>query len=246
MTLADLSSVELLAMGVAAALVGFAKTGIPGTGVLSVALFATVLPARASTGVVLPLLILGDVLAVSTYHRSAHWPTLLRLAGPMVVGILAGVAFVAVADDVAMRRTIGVILLVLIAVHVLVARRPAEPREQGRLAHWGYGWLGGFTTMVANAAGPVLSLYLLGSRFDKYAFLGTIAWFFAFVNLVKLPFSIGLGLVTVDSLTLNLVLVPAVLLGAYVGRPVARRLDQATFERAVLVLSALGALNLVR
>lgn len=246
MTLASLTPADWAVLAVAAVLIGTAKTAFAGLGSISVALFATVLPARESTGALLPLLIFGDGLALAAYRRSAHWPTLARLAGPVVVGVLAGVVFVAVSGDTVMRRTIGVILLVLVAVHLGLKRWRPDVDHQGRLAHWTYGWLGGFTTMVANAGGPVTSLYLLGARLDKLAFLGTIAWFFAAVNLFKVPFSLGLGLITSQSLLLNVALVPAVIVGALVGRVLIRRIEQDTFERVILVLTVLAAVNLVR
>ncbi len=246
MNIATLTATDWAILAVAALLVGTAKTAFAGLGSISVALFAAVLPARESTGALLPILMFGDVLALAVYRRSAHWPTLVRLAGPVVVGILAGVAFVAVSDDTVMRRTIGLILLLLVVVHLALHRWRVEDAPQGRLAHWSYGWLGGFTTMIANAGGPVTSLYLLGARLDKLTFLGTLAWFFAAVNLVKLPFSIGLGLVTLDSVSLNLTLVPAVLIGALLGRALIRRIDQRTFERVIVVITVVAAVNLVR
>jgi uncharacterized protein len=245
-SLSALSSADLALIVAAAMLIGIAKTGFAGIGSLSVAIFAAVLPARESTGALLPLLIVGDLLALAAYRRSADWPTLISLIGPVAVGVLGGVVFVAVSDDTVMRRTIGIVLLVLVAVHVAMAWWRPEASHQGRVAHWGYGWLGGFTTMVANAGGPVMSLYLLGAKLDKLTFLGTMAWFFAAVNLFKLPFSIGLGLVTASSLLVDLVLVPAVVLGAVVGRLLVRRVDQRTFEQIIIVLTVISALNLVR
>nr|WP_218853554.1 sulfite exporter TauE/SafE family protein [Schumannella luteola] len=108
-----------------------------------------------------------------------------------------------------------------------------------------FGALGGFTTMVANAGGPVMSLYFLALRFDVLTFLGTSAWFFACVNLAKLPIVIGLGLLSWQSALLVLCLAPAVLLGALGGRWLARRLTQTQFTRIVLVLTVVGALYLL-
>jgi hypothetical protein len=242
-----LTPLDLSLLALAALLIGVAKTAVPGVGALSVALFAAVLPARESTGAILPLLMVGDVLGVLVYRRDADWPTLLRLMLPIAVGVLAGVGFVYVADDVVMSRSIGVVLLVLVAVHLALARWRAEAlTPTGRLASAGYGWLAGFTTMVANAAGPVMSLYLLAARLDKRAFLGTMAWFFALVNVFKLPFSVGLGLVTGESLALNAVLAPLVVVGALAGRALVARISQALFERLVLVLTVVAAVNLVR
>jgi len=115
----------------------------------------------------------------------------------------------------------------------------------GRAVQAGYGTLGGFTTMVANAGGPVMSMYFLAARFEVKAFLGTAAWFFAIVNIAKLPFAIGLGLLTPQSLLIDLVLVPAVLVGAFIGRLIADRINQVVFERIVFVLTALAALYLL-
>ena len=169
----------------------------------------------------------------------------------MVVGVLLGVVFVGLVDDTSMRRTIGVILLVLVAVHLLTRRRgprtmapPGGPRRA--VVTGSYGALGGFTTMVANAGGAVMSLYLLSVGLDMLGFLGTTAWFFFLVNLFKLPFSIGLGLVSTTSLAQDAVLVPAVLVGAWVGRQVISRIDQARFENLVLLFTVLSTIPLLR
>ena len=116
----------------------------------------------------------------------------------MVVGLVLGVVFLAFADDAWVRKVIGVILLALIAVTLERRRRDAPSPAAGphRVAARHLRPLGGFTTMVANAGGPAMSMYFLASRFSVKEFLGTAAWFFALVNLTKLPFSIGLGLIT--------------------------------------------------
>ena len=156
--------------------------------------------------------------------------------------------FLAFADDAWVKRTIGVILLAVIAITLLPA--PDGARRSPTTARTGvaaatYGTLGGFTTMVANAAGPVMSMYFLAARFPVKEFLGTAAWFFAIVNLSKVPFSIGLGLITVPGLLLDLVLVPLVVGGALFGRWLADRLNQCVFERLVIVFTVVGAVYLL-
>jgi uncharacterized protein len=250
-----LSAADLILLALGALLIGFAKTGIAGVASISVALFAAVLPARESTGALLPLLIAGDVLALQAYRAHAQWARLLRLFPAVAVGVVVGALFVSLVDDTVMRRTIGAVLLGLVLLTVWRRRgRSADEGNDGPTdasgrrwpAALGYGSLAGFTTMVANAGGAVMSLYLLTARLDKLAFLGTAAWFFFLVNLFKVPFSIGLGLLTVDSLKLNAALVPAVLVGALVGRVVIRRVNQTLFERLVLVFTALSSLYLLR
>ena len=242
----ELSAVGYAAVVAGALLVGFAKTAIGGVGLVSVALFAGAMPARESTGALLPLLLVGDVVAVLLYRRHAEWPALLRLVPSVALGVIAGAGFVAVVSDAVMRRSIGAVLLVLVAVHlVLRARGQQAEARPGRLAAPAFGTLAGFTTMVANAGGPVMSLYLLAARLDKMAFLGTASWFFLVVNASKLPFSVGLGLLRPETLLLDLALVPAVLLGAAAGRWIIGRIDQARFEQLVLAATVLASLNLV-
>jgi len=251
----DYATVELVALVLAAVGVGFAKTAIGGVASISVALFAAVLPARESTGALLPLLLVGDVVAVTIYRRHADWPALLRLFPSVAAGIAVGVVFVARVGDSGMRRTIGAVLLVLVAVHLLQRwRRKRQPdpeasrAEQHRRRHATaavFGVLAGFTTMVANAGGAVMSLYLLSAGLGMLGFLGTSAWFFLAVNLFKVPFSVGLDLITVDSLVLDAWLVPAVLLGAFLGRLVVQRIDQSRFETLVLAAVVLSSSYLV-
>jgi uncharacterized membrane protein YfcA len=251
----EFTGLELLVLVIAAVGVGFAKTAIGGVASISVALFAAVLPARESTGALLPLLLVGDVVAVTLYRRHADWPALLRLFPSVAVGVVLGTAFVAVVDDTAMRRTIGAVLLALVAVHLAQRwrQRGTDPEvvraEQHRRRHAAavvFGVLAGFTTMVANSGGPVMSIYLLSAGLGMLGFLGTSAWFFFAVNLFKVPFSIGLDLIDVDSLILDAWLVPAVLVGAAVGRAVIQRLDSRRFETLVLVFVVGSSLNLVR
>ncbi|MBZ4015538.1 sulfite exporter TauE/SafE family protein, partial [Streptomyces purpurogeneiscleroticus] len=196
---------------VAALLAGFSKTALSGVAAVSVALFAAVLPAKESTGALLPLLLVGDVIAVRTYRRHADRPTLRRLFPSVAAGVLGGVAFTALADDTLIRRTIGALLLTITAHHLWQRRRRTPPTQPTHRTHRTlrtlrtplYGLIAGFATMVANAGGPAMSLYLLASGLGMLGFLGTAAWFFFLVNAFKLPFSAGLGLLTPHTLLLD-------------------------------------------
>ncbi|MFJ9851609.1 sulfite exporter TauE/SafE family protein [Streptomyces sp. NPDC101150] len=241
----------------AALLVGVSKTAISGVGALSVALFAAVLPAKESTGALLPLLLVGDVVAVRAYRRHADWPALLRLLPSVAAGVLIGAVFVARTDDAVVRRTIGALLLTIVLHHLwrrTRERRAVTPtegakaapaRRQRHVQALFFGLVAGFATMVANAGGPAMSLYLLTSGLSMLGFLGTGAWFFLIVNLFKLPFSLALGLLTPRALALDTALALAVLVGAFIGRACVHRIDQALFERLVLAFTALSSLNLL-
>ncbi|MGW2231183.1 sulfite exporter TauE/SafE family protein [Streptomyces formicae] len=248
----DITPGQFAALAAAAMLVGFSKTAVSGANTISLAVFAAVLPARASTGVLLPILIAGDVLAVLTYRRHAHWPTLWRLFPAVAAGVVVGTVFLVWADDSVMRTSIGAILLLMAG--VTIARRRAaaraEPAEDAdargsRLKAPSYGVLGGFTTMVANAGGPVMSMYLLSAGFRKLGFLGTSAWFFLIVNTTKVPFSVGLGLIDAQSLLQDAALVLFVVPGAVLGRYAVGRINQRLFEQLVIGATVLGGLQLL-
>ncbi|MFG2652220.1 sulfite exporter TauE/SafE family protein [Streptomyces sp. NPDC048436] len=244
----DISIWGFAALAAAALLVGFSKTAVSGANTISLAVFAAVLPARESTGVLLPILIAGDVLAVLTYRRHAHWPTLWRLFPAVAAGVVAGTVFLMWADDAIVRTSIGAILLLMAAVTLWRRRTPAKDPEESsgsRLKGPSYGVLGGFTTMVANAGGPVMSMYLLSAGFKKLSFLGTSAWFFLIVNTSKVPFSVGLGLIDGQSLLLDAALVLFVVPGALIGKAAVHRINQRLFEQLVIGATVLGGLQLL-
>lgn len=262
----DLLGWSLLA--VAALIVGFSKTALPGAGTLAVVLFAAVLPARESTAALLVVLLVGDLFAIWMYRRTVDWVVLRRLIWPVLAGVAVGTVFLGIASDSVVRRVIGAILLALLALTLWRRRQAArsavrdagegagaargEPAGEndgelrsGRVTGLAYGWLGGFTTMVANAGGPVMSLYLLAMRLPVQTFLGTTAYFFFAVNVSKVPFHLGLGLLNMQTFLLAAALSPLVVLTAFAGRWVAVRISQELFEKAVLVLTAVGAVNLL-
>ncbi|WP_210588619.1 sulfite exporter TauE/SafE family protein [Streptomyces sp. GESEQ-35] len=253
MTLWHISGWEFAALAAAALLVGFSKTAVSGANTVSLAIFAAVLPARASTGILLPILIAGDVLAVLTYRRHAHWPTLWRLFPAVAAGVVGGTLFLMWADDSMVRTSIGAILLMMAGVTLWRRRRTGADGEEpdsiatrsGRVKARSYGVLGGFTTMVANAGGPVMSMYLLSAGFRKLGFLGTSAFFFLIVNVSKVPFSVGLGLIDGNSLLLDAALVAFVVPGAILGKWAVDRINQRLFEQLVIAATVLGGLQLL-
>jgi uncharacterized membrane protein YfcA len=246
--LATLSVAAWVALVVGALVIGFSKTAIGGLVMVAVALFAAVLPARWSTGVALLLLIVGDLFAIRAYTRYADWKVLRGLAPWVAVGIVGGAVFLQYASDTAVKRTIGAILVVLVVVSIVRKVRTSTSDEASPASlrlEAGAGAASGFMSMVANA-GSLVYLYLLRLRLPMLTFLGTSAWYFFVVNLVKVPISFGLGLITSTSLVLTLVLSPAVACGAIVGRYVVTKLTLAAFEWIVLVVTLVASLNLLR
>jgi uncharacterized protein len=239
---------------VAALLVGVSKTGIAGMGMLFVVVFAQILPARQATGIVLPLLCFGDLVAVASYRQHTQWRFLWRLFPWTAAGVIAGYFALGRIDDRQARGLIGVIVLALVTLHL--ARRawinrtagavPAAPTEE-------HGWwfapfigvLAGFTTLVANAGGPLMVIYLLAMGLPKMEFVGTGAVFFMLLNLFKVPFMVNLGLISSASFGFDLMLAPAVFIGALIGRALLTRINQQWFENLALGLSAAAGLRLL-
>lgn len=229
-----------------AALIGLSKTGIAGLGILSIALFALVLPPRESVGIVLLVLISADFVAVGAYRRQADWRALRRLFPWTALGVVLGYLALGQISDAQARRLIGGILAAIVAVQVWRRRAGADDPPPHSLWFAALaGTLAGFTTMVANAAGPIMIIYLLAMRLPKLEFIGTSAWFFMAVNLFKLPFSYQLGLVGPAVLPLVLPLVPFAVGGALLGRLVIRAIDQRLFETLALLLTFVAALRLL-
>ena len=243
----------LIAGALAALFIGVAKTGLPGAGLVAIPLIALVVDGRLIPGATLPLLLVADLFAVAWYRRHTRWDLLRPLGAFIGVGYVAGIAFFVVLGSATeeLERSIGLILLAIIGLQLWRTYRRTQPLE-GRGAAIGYGITGGFTTFVANAAGPVINTYLASLRLQKDEFLGTAAWLYLVVNLSKIPFYIGLGawteggsFFTAQSLAWNALLVPAIFAGVYAGRAVYNRVPQRSFLVAVLVLSAAGAIVLV-
>jgi uncharacterized membrane protein YfcA len=237
---------SLLALG--AFFTGLSKTGIPGLGVLTVVLFANALPARESTGALLPLLLCADVFGVSFYRKHANWSHLWKMAPWVVCGVVAGYLALGKVGNREVQRLIGGIVLGMVALHYWRQHRSDEFAAHLPHALWFVGltgFLAGFTTMVANAAGPVMILYFLAVGLPKLEFIGTGAWFFMMVNAFKVPFSMQLGLINHNSLIMDALLVIAMLPGAFLGPLIVRRINQRAFETIALVLTVIAAIRLL-
>ena len=241
---------QYLVVALGALCVGFGKGGLPGVGNLTVVLFALVLPAKASVGILLPILIAADMVAVIVYRQHALWPYIFKLAPWTVLGILIGWAIFSSVDDETVKVLIGVILLSMCGVHFL--RKWLRRNEEGEdaLPHHplfiaATGIIGGFATMVANAAGPVAALYFIASGLPKYAYIGTAAWFFFLVNLFKVPFMVHLEIIDFSSLALSASFIPYAIVAALVARLIVKRINQQVFEFLIWFFVIVGGLKLI-
>ena len=243
----DLSAQQWLFAGLSAACVGLSKSGFGAMAIPGILLMAQVMPARESTGVILPMLILADLFAVQAFRKFTVWRILLKILPAAVVGVAFGWWLMPRIPLGLFNPVIGWIILALLL--LTIAQKSSTHLQRIAADHpavsWPLGLLAGVSTMLANAAGPAMTVYLLASRLPKYEFVGTAAWFFFFINIIKVPFSASLGLITQQTLLFNLLLAPAVLLGLLCGKFLLGKINQQAFEWLLIGLSLLGALRLV-
>ena len=237
-------------VGASVLLYGFSKTAMPVAGVLAGPVLVAALGATTATGLMVPLLILGDLFALAYYRQHADWALIRRL----VPGVLLGFAVTAVLFRTLSVATLGRIIGVLILASVgLEAWR--RWTEQGRTAELEpmrsragmlfFGTLAGMTTMAANAGGTAMTLYLVKMRVSMLAFMGTSAWFFFVLNVIKIPVIGGLGFITRETLIADLWLSPLIVIGALLGVAVFRRMNEQVFTAVALSLSTLAAMWLI-
>ncbi|MEP7112833.1 MAG: sulfite exporter TauE/SafE family protein [Ilumatobacteraceae bacterium] len=245
---------NLILGSVAALIVGLSKTAFPGAALIATPIVATFVSGRAIAGTTLPILIAGDLFAVTWYGRHTRWDLLRPMIIAVSVGFAAGAAFFAIVGSstrpIELVIGLSVMLMVVLQSWRMVHRQ--EPVLPTAAAAAVYGSSGGFTTFVANAAGPVLNTYLVRLGLGKDEMVGTSAWFYCAVNIAKIPVYVALGawstggsFFTGTSLAFDAVLFPAVLIGLFSGRRMLHRLPEQAFLIGVLVLSAAGAIKLL-
>jgi uncharacterized membrane protein YfcA len=214
--LIELSPLAITCVLLSALMVGVAKTFIGGLGVIIVILMATAFPGKMSTGVLLPMLIIADIFAVIFYRRDCQWRIIVKIFPMTAVGVLIGYFVLDAINDDFFGLILGFIILTMLLLSFFVSEK--TPRVANSMVYTSLvGLCAGIATMIANAAGPLLGLYFLQLGLPKKNFVGTRSWYFLLLNLYKLPFSANLGLITIDTLTINFFLIPFIIMGAFIG-----------------------------
>lgn len=239
---------QMIVLAVCAVLIGINKTAIPGIGVLPVIMLTMVFPSGFSTGLQLVLLATADIMAVTWYRRKADWHIIWRLLPWAWVGLAFGFVTLQLlpeGNDRIMRMLIGGIVLALAALNFIRSRIAPDKIPSGKGAAGCYGTLLGFTTHLANAAGPVAAIYFLAMKLPKEKYMGCNAWFFLIINWTKLPIFISEGRITLKALRVDLVMIPFLLLGGVLGILILSKLPQKIFENIVQVVVVLCAIYLL-
>ncbi len=232
---------------VAAFCIGLSKSGFSGISMVAVVIFADIYGSKASVGVTLPLLIAADLIVYPAFRQHGSWRPVWKLLGPTLLGIALGWWLLGVISETTARRMIGACVLAMVVLQVVRRWKSAAFDRLVDAGSFGLGAgvLGGFATMLANAAGPVIQLYLMARRIPKMELVGIGARFFLLINLIKVPLNAKLALITPESLIDNLKLLPAVALGIFGGKRLLKFVPQAAFEWMVVVFATLAGLRML-
>ncbi len=239
----DLSLQHYAAIFFAAFVLGFSKSGVKGIGIIIILILAFVFGEKASTGILLPMLICADVLAVAYYNRHTQWDFIKKLIPSMIIGILVAVWVGDTISDVFFKRVMAFIILISILIMLYFEKRKDVYIPKNKWFSNTTGFLAGFFTMIGNLAGPISNVYFLAMRLPKNQFIGTAAWLFFIVNLFKLPFHFFVWkTVTKESLVLNTTLLPVLIIGFFIGTKVVKQISNINYRRFIVFVTMVGGL----
>ncbi len=227
----------------AAFLIGIAKAGIKGITIITVTILAFVFESQASTGIMLPLLMLGDIFAVIYYNRHAQWKYLFKLLPWMIIGVLVGSLVGKNLDEVTFKRGMAIIIIVSVIMMFWWENRKVKTVP----TNWWFGtimgFMAGFTTMIGNLAGAFSNIFFLAMRMPKDQFIGTAAWLFFIINIIKFPIHVFYwGTISMESVAVNLRLIPMVIFGFWVGIYLVKKIKNDDYRKLILVMTAVGAI----
>lgn len=243
----DLTTGYFILFLAAALVLGMAKAGLSGFGLVTIPVMALIFGARESTGIILPMLIAADIVAVLYYHSHSVWKYILAVLPWAAIGIIAALITGGMINDNQFRLLLMTIVWIMLALMVFndIRKKDADSIPENRIFSVLMGFAGGFATMIGNAAGPVFTLYFLSKRLPKNEFIGTSAWLFAILNIGKLPLQILVWKnISLSSLKTGLISFPLIALGLYLGIRIVRLFPENVYRYFVIVTTIATSLLL--
>ncbi len=241
-----LSIFQWIAIFFAAFLLGMSKSGIKGIGIIIVMILAFVFGEKASTGVLLPLLISADIFAVTYYHRHTQWGFIKKLLPWMIIGVLVGVWIGNDISEDLFKKLMAIIIIGSVLIMFYFENKKLITIPNNRLFSSSTGFLAGFTTMIGNLAGPISNIYFLAMRLPKNEFIGTAAWLFFIINVFKFPFHILVWkTINKETLVLNSIMIPMMIIGFFIGVRIVKLISNINYRRFILFVTALGGFILL-
>ena len=226
---------------ICAFLLGISKSGIKGIASLIVTGLALVYGAKNSTGIMMPLLLVGDIFAITYYKRHVQKVYIVKLLPWMVLGVLLGVIGGSYISERIFKY--GMALIVVFSVGLMYYWE--NKKDKTVPSHWSFassmGLLAGFTTMIGNLAGAFSNIYFLAMRIPKNNFIGTAAWLFFLINSFKVPFHIwSWKTINSESIIISLKLIPFVIMGLIAGIFLVKKIEDENYRKLILLFTAIG------
>lgn len=238
-----LSTADIITICLVALFIGMAKTGVHGAGMAAVPLLASVFGGKMSSGIMLPMLVLADVMGVRYYHQHASWKHLKILFPWAALGVIAGAITGSYINDVVFKIIMAIIILISVLIMIWLKRDAGEHVPHSTVFASATGVAGGFTSMVGNLAGSVMAVYLLAMRLPKNAYIGTTAWFFMVTNWFKVPFHVFVWkTISWDTLLMSLATIPIIGLGAWLGIIIVRQIPERAYRWFIIITTLIAAL----
>ena len=229
-----------------AVLIGMSKAGVHGAGMAAVPIMASVFGGQASSGIMLPMLCMADAIGVWYYHRHADWTHLKKLFPWALVGTALGTYVGGHIDDDTFRLIMAIAIFVSIGLMFWLNRGHKDDIPDYKWFSGVTGIVAGFTSMIGNLAGSVMAIYFLSMRLPKNSFIGTTAWFFLVINLLKVPFHVfGWHTIRLDTLTLNVTALPAIVIGACAGIFIVKKLSEKMYRWFIIAMTLVAALLMI-
>lgn len=235
---------ELIVILVAGLVTGFSKFSVGGMGLLILPIIMIAYPGPQALGIILPMYLITDVLAIISYRRQINWAILAKLLPLCFIGVVVGGWVLSFIDSSQFSLMLGVLILAMLLLGFVIDRTKAS-FMQHPLSTAIVGFIGGFVSAVSNAAGPIFSLYFMEQKLSKLSYVSTRSWAFMLINLTKVPVLLSIGLMNLESTIISLQAIPGLVIGALLGYWLLKKIKLSQFKMLIRIMASIAAVKLI-
>jgi uncharacterized membrane protein YfcA len=242
----EFSTAEIITALISAFFIGFSKITGTSLGAAIIPMFSSIFPPKVATGILCIAFLLASIQAFKVHLKNiklAHFKILLP---GTFLGFIIGGAALLFFDEKILRIFISFTIIFMLIFNSGKSFY-AHFFEKIQSSFWFgplFGLLIGTTSMIANAASPLMVVYLLAKKEPKHFFIGTQVAFFLFIDLLKIPFYLYTGIITSSSFTINLIMIPVMIIGGTIGFFFIKWIPDNKFRILVTITAILSAAKL--